>query len=743
MGAVFQATHLGTVRTVALKVIVPKLAGEAEFFQRFKREAEAAGRLRHPNVVNVTDFGVTRFDDAELAYMVMEYLDGETLAAHLKADPRPPFSFIVDVVDQTALALDAAHAAGIVHRDLKPSNIWLEPNHRGGYNVKVLDFGIAKVSGRAAAGPVRATAAAEEETVVMMFATQAIPASPESDPPTLLSTTPSHLRTTVGTLLGTPAYMAPEQCQGAEVDYRADIYSLATIVYEMLCSRLPFQAEDFKQLVDMQMHHAPQPPHERDSSVPADLSRAVMAGLAKDPAARPKSAGALATRLRSVVDGELTPIRRSKDVFHAYTSCFFPLLFASIGFTVACLAPLWILSHWLFAAKAAGVTFLVSALAVVFFGLVVFAGQLYKAACYLVLRDAVETGRFRPGNRAVIGAVLRGLPALVRSAFANLLDWRPRSFYENQLWPVVWAAEGRSGRDAIRRSRELCRELSPGALAALAMRHYAPAAIGVTAFPAISALMGGAPGLQLVWREELTGSGLGLFLFLYPLLFMLFYLNYGATASFLYWSALGSLGEGGDFALPASTREDKRGNSRRIRPSTVLWIALPSLLLAVTLYKASFSNRGDALQLASDDGRRAAILQALNAGLPADYRLADGETALFDAIRSGDGKLLDTLLARGASVNLKSRSGATPLSTAVEHGRNDFASLLLDRGAAVNAADHDGRTPLMAASMRGNLPMVRLLLARGADRKASDRQNKTSLAYALEENYPDIAALLR
>ena len=343
----------------------------------------------------------------------------------------------------------------------------------------------------------------------------------------------------------------------------------------------------------------------------------------------------------------------------------------------------------------------------------------------------------------MLAAVLRGLPALLRTQFASLLNWSPRSFYENQLWPVVWAAERRSGRDAIRRSRELCQDLSPSTLAALAVRHYAPAAIGVTVFSAVNGVLGGSPGLQLVWREELAGSGVGLFLLLYPLFFMLFYVNYGTTPWFLYWSALGSRGEGGDTALPASTREDKRSNSRRIRPSTVLWVLLPSLMLAVTLYKANVSDRGDVLQFASDDGRRTAILQALNSGLAADYRLAGDETALFAAIRAGDAKLVDALLARGASVNAKSRGGTTPLLVTVNDGRTDFASLLLDRGAAVNAADNDGRTPLMAASMRGNLPMVRLLLAHGADRKASDRQKKTALAYAQEENYPEIAALLR
>jgi len=741
MGAVFQATHLGTMRTVALKVIVPKLAGQAEFFQRFKREAEAAGRLRHPNVVNVTDFGVTRTEDGELAYMVMEYLDGQTLSAHLKSDPRPAFSFILDVVDQTALALDTAHAAGIVHRDLKPSNIWLEPNHRGGYNVKVLDFGIAKVSGQTSA-PVSRPVGNEAETVVMMQAAQAIPAQEEPEASVLL-TTPSHLRTTVGTLLGTPAYMAPEQCQGTEVDYRADIYSLATIVYEMLCSRLPFQTEDYKQLVHMQVHETPQTPNERDPTVPVDLSNGVMSGLAKDPAARPRTAGAFAARLRSVAEGELTPIRKSKDMFHTYTNCFFPLLFACVAFVAACFAPVWMAVHWLYTLKAAGAPVLVCALALAFFGLVLLGCQLYKAACFLVLQDAADHGEFRPRTRAVLATLLRGLPALLRTQLLSLLHWSPRSFRENLLWPVVWAREGRSGRDAIARSRELCRSLSGGALAAMAVRQYAPASLGVLVFPSLVALTAGSNVLRILWREELAGSGLGFFFVLYPLFFMMFYVNYGSAFSFLYWSALLSRGEGGDIALPASTRDDKRRGSRRLRPATVLWVAMPVLMLALVLIKANSNDNGELMENALDDGRRAAVVKALNAGLPADYRVSDGETPLFEAVRIGDGKLVQALLSRGASVNVRRRGGATPLIVAVTNNRADLTELLLDRGAEVNSTNNDGRTALIEAAMRGNLQIVQLLLTRGADPKRSDSHNKTALQYAQEEDYPEIAALLR
>src|SRR4030095_3180849 len=145
MGAVYLATHLGTERYVALKLITPRLMRSEEFVERFKREARAAGRLRHPNVVDVTDFGFADVGKETVAYLVMEYLDGCTLADVLREEQRLPLDWVVDILEQVCSAVHEAHIQGIVHRDLKPENIWLEPNRLGGYRVKVLDFGIAKV----------------------------------------------------------------------------------------------------------------------------------------------------------------------------------------------------------------------------------------------------------------------------------------------------------------------------------------------------------------------------------------------------------------------------------------------------------------------------------------------------------------------------------------------------------------------------------------------------------------------
>src|SRR6267142_6709878 len=146
MGAVFLATHLGTERYVALKLIAPQFMRNEEFVERFKREARAAGRLRHPNVVDVTDFGFASVRNGQVAYLVMEYLDGCTLGDVLSEEKTLPLEWVVDILEQVCSAVHEAHQQGIVHRDLKPDNIWLEPTRLGGYRVKVLDFGIAKLA---------------------------------------------------------------------------------------------------------------------------------------------------------------------------------------------------------------------------------------------------------------------------------------------------------------------------------------------------------------------------------------------------------------------------------------------------------------------------------------------------------------------------------------------------------------------------------------------------------------------
>src|SRR3984957_7700189 len=128
MGNVYLATHLGTTRVVAVKVIAPRGAAEPQFIPRFQREAQACGRLRHPNIVNVTDFGIAKAASGDMPYLVMEFLDGETLSDFQRANPHIALPLIADLLDQIGLALAEAHRGGIVHRDLEPNKLRLGPN---------------------------------------------------------------------------------------------------------------------------------------------------------------------------------------------------------------------------------------------------------------------------------------------------------------------------------------------------------------------------------------------------------------------------------------------------------------------------------------------------------------------------------------------------------------------------------------------------------------------------------------
>src|SRR5262245_42272594 len=282
MGAVYKAIHVGTDRLVAVKVIVPQFSASDEFIERFRREAKASGRLRHPNVVDVTDFGFATVGSNRIAYLVMEYLDGCTLSDILAEESMLPIPWVADILEQTCSAVDEAHKLGIVHRDLKPDNIWLEPNRRGGYTVKVLDFGLAKIEGSLVSGeqqssggvrgprdqsnsrihtslPTQAAEREEAATIVQTpaetpdDATRIIEGNPvgvadqqeagtlvmargdtmaeeartlvggqqtvRNDP--ALGTVPADGLTRVGSILGTPTYMSPEQCRGGVLDSRS------------------------------------------------------------------------------------------------------------------------------------------------------------------------------------------------------------------------------------------------------------------------------------------------------------------------------------------------------------------------------------------------------------------------------------------------------------------------------------------------------------------------------------------
>lgn len=394
MGTVYLATHLGTERPVAVKVIAPQYMERAEFVERFRREARAAGRLRHPNVVNVTDFGFAETDAGRSAYLVMEYLDGCTLGEILEEEHNLPVAWTLDILEQVCSAVHAAHEQGIIHRDLKPDNIWLEPNQRGGYTVKVLDFGIAKleenrpsgdgdpidisvapnptkfVGGKTTLADIQVETTMQESIApTKIFEAQTIAQSPDSEARTAimnvaplndsdavgthpvtedrdsnsLGNRPAGLTTSeltrVGAVIGTPLYMSPEQCRGERLDARSDIYSLGIIGYQMLAGRTPFEG-DFTYV--MEAHKSLPPPPLAAKKVRKKLERVIGTALAKNPDDRPQTAEAFASQLRSRSEGIFGLLRRAGMIYTEHMpkflmlSTFFhiPMIFFTITLVI-------------------------------------------------------------------------------------------------------------------------------------------------------------------------------------------------------------------------------------------------------------------------------------------------------------------------------------------------------------------------------------------------------------------------
>ena len=368
MGAVYLATHLGTERYVALKLISPQFMRNKEFVERFKREARAAGRLRHPNVVDVTDFGFARVQAGQVAYLVMEYLDGCTLGDVLAEEKRLPLEWVADILDQVCSAVHEAHQQGIIHRDLKPDNIWLEPNRLGGYRVKVLDFGIAKL-GETGAPPTDDDPAATiiDDTAPASITNAYLETDtllqPTGDEPQTLAfkvkregvgtvlqkpLTESHAHdddgtllfepgtsgggrhtahistsaqgaalTRVGAIMGTPLYMSPEQCGGGYVDTRSDIYSLGVIAYQMLAGEPPF-AGATSAVMRAHREATPNDLRARAKKIPKRVAAVVMSALAKNPAERPQTAFAFASALRGQSEGVGALYRRAFSLYSEY-----------------------------------------------------------------------------------------------------------------------------------------------------------------------------------------------------------------------------------------------------------------------------------------------------------------------------------------------------------------------------------------------------------------------------------------
>ena len=264
MGTVYEAQHTVLKRRVALKLLHPELATKRDSLARFEREAQAAGSVESENVAAALDFGIAENGSP---YLVLEYLAGETLRALVERSGRLPLARATDIAVQACRGVGAAHKAGIVHRDLNPQNIFVCRRDDGTDLVKVLDFGIAKLE---------SSRSAETHT---------------------------------GTILGTPAYLAPEQARGEKnVDQRADVYGLGAVLYEMLAGEKPHPGDSH----NATLHHiCTQPALPLDSErlgLPPALVDVVMAALCSDPSGRPGSTDELAHHLALWAKREVWPV---------------------------------------------------------------------------------------------------------------------------------------------------------------------------------------------------------------------------------------------------------------------------------------------------------------------------------------------------------------------------------------------------------------------------------------------------
>ena len=258
MGAVYLALDTRLDRKFALKVMLPEFAADADAKERFLREARAAAKISHDNVVTV--FEADERDG--VPYIAMQLLQGYPLDEYLKTKGAPALPHVIRIARETALGLAAAHGLGLVHRDIKPANLWLEaPNGR----VKVLDFGLAKPIGSDAE------------------------------------------LTKSGAVVGTPAYMSPEQARGAKVDSRTDLFSLGAVLYRLCTGKTPFDGPHVMAVLMALGNDEPVPVRERNPNVPEALAALIHQLLAKKPEDRPQTAAEVAKRLRAILEQQAAP----------------------------------------------------------------------------------------------------------------------------------------------------------------------------------------------------------------------------------------------------------------------------------------------------------------------------------------------------------------------------------------------------------------------------------------------------
>lgn len=264
MGTVYRAQHIKLAKIVAVKVLAGNMAAVEEYVLRFEREAQLAARLEHPNIVRIYDYGT----DGEVIYLVMQFVSGESLAARMKRDKKLPILEAMHITREIAKGLDIAHEKGLVHRDIKPDNILISKRNE----IMITDFGLVKLE-------------TEQD-------------SPDQSPIETVDSSVTAELTIGGSILGTPYYMSPEQCQGLpDIDARADLYSLGLILYGLLTGQVPAEGKNAMMIMQNRLLYDPTPPINLNPAIGEPLNDLVLHLLQREPENRLATARLLVQRL--------------------------------------------------------------------------------------------------------------------------------------------------------------------------------------------------------------------------------------------------------------------------------------------------------------------------------------------------------------------------------------------------------------------------------------------------------------
>ncbi|MCI0388369.1 MAG: ankyrin repeat domain-containing protein [Acidobacteria bacterium] len=750
MGAVYRATHVGTGRRVAVKVIAPELAGNSEFIERFRREAKTIGLLRHPNIVNVTDFGISGAGEQTIAYLVMEYLEGQTLAERLKNRRPMPINETIGILSQICEAMDEAHRLGILHRDLKPENIWLETSDlacSNGGNVKVLDFGNARLQDLLAYDELEPQPEYSEPAIRH-------PLFSITEEETLRLNYTAQQLSRFGSVMGTPKYMSPEQCLGERLDKTSDVYSLGVIAYQMLAGDPPFTGTIGELLVQHRQAD-PIPLGEKRRDIPIGVDAVVRQALAKEKKARPPSAGAFALQLQLhyafhlqfYSAGNEWTRQQADSLSRKYRWKLFVIALRMQWQS-------WLLSLLLLFAtvKLPGMSSVMSVALFGLFWLIIVAIALWgqnrtTAACTLLIGQTNGVTKPEAGLHSIIHAVKQRSVDLALASVAEIFSLirgclslkfsEIRRGFDNTLIVPSLIEEGHSVNEARKRSAILMEPIRQKTRY-LFLRRLLGIALYMNALQVIPLI--GLPMLQWAMTSP-PGKGIKILpLLIYPLLILTFVmgafrlsLKIAVEQTMLYLTARKTLGE---IPLEQSAVLPIHGSERgaaRWRAYWKTYVPIYMFIVVITgFYLLKLLVMMEA-EIGIGNLNKVKIMHASGVPVP-------GWSLRPDMISRATSHpmMVKYLIEKGAEVNALIRVVGhrghyygigtwapphgihqvdfvtTPLMIALAQGSFDTARLLIERGANVHAQDSFGRTP-MTIALCDRPQAIELLLASGVD----------------------------